>query len=77
LRDRRARAIKQDTPSLGHLDAARLAAKELNAELGFDCLDPLAKRRLLHAEPLGSPRDVTFLGNGDELTEVAQLDSHT
>jgi hypothetical protein len=36
----------------------------------------VAERRLLHAEPLGSSRDVTFLGNGHELTEMSQLYSH-
>jgi len=41
----------------------------LDVELGFDCLDPLAERRLLHAQPLGSSRDVAILGNGHELTE--------
>ena len=55
----RARPIKENAPGIGQFDPARLTAKELNVKLGFDRLDPLAKRRLLHAEPLGSPRDVT------------------
>jgi hypothetical protein len=49
----------------------------LDVELGFDCLDPLAERRLLHGQPLGGSRDVALLGNGHELTEVPQLYSHT
>jgi hypothetical protein len=77
LRDRCASAIKENASGLSQLDATRLAAKELDVELGFDCLDPLAERRLLHAQPLGSSRDVALLGNGHELTEVPQLYSHT
>jgi hypothetical protein len=76
LRDRSACAIEQDTSSRGQLDAARLAAKKLSVEFGFDCLDSLAEGRLLHTEPFGGPRDVAFLGYCNELAEVSQLHSH-
>jgi hypothetical protein len=77
LRDHCTGAIEENASGLGQFDAARLAAKELDAELGFDRLDPLAERRLLHAEPLGGSCDVAVLGNGHELTEVPQLYCHT
>src|SRR5262245_36554265 len=73
LRERRARTIKENLPRFSQLDPARLAAKELNVELGFDGLDPLAKRRLLYAEPLRGPHDVPFFGDGDEVPEMSQL----
>ena len=77
MRDSRAHAIEENTSGLGQLDTPSLAAKQLNVELRFDCLDPLTERRLVHAEPFGSPRDMTFFGDDDELTEVSQLHSHT
>src|SRR6476659_6442888 len=73
LRERRARTIEENPPRFGQFDPARLAAKQLHIELGFDRLDPLAKRRLLHAEPLRGPRDVPFFGDGDEVPEMSQL----
>jgi len=76
LRDSRARSIEENTSGLGQLNATRLAAKKLNAELGFDRFYTLAEWWLLHAEPLGSPRNVPFLGDGHELTEVSQLHSY-
>jgi hypothetical protein len=77
LRDHCTSAIKENASGLSQLDATRHAAKELDVELGFDCLDPLAERRLLHAESLSGSRDMAVLGNGHELTEVPQLYCHT
>ena len=62
---------------LGQLDPARLAPEQLHVELGFERADLLAERRLLDAEPLGRAGDVTLLGDGDEIAEVAQFHSHT
>ena len=58
---------------LGQLDAARLAAEQLDLELGFERPDLLAERRLLDAEPLGGAGDMAFLGDRDEVAEVAQF----
>jgi hypothetical protein len=73
LRKDRPGIIEKGPPGIGQLDPARLTAKELHVEFAFDRLDPLTKRRLLHAKPLGGPRDVSFLGNGDEIPEMPQL----
>ena len=58
---------------VGRLDAARLAAEQLRAELAFERPHLLAQRRLLDAEPLGRPRDLSLLGDGDEVAQVAKL----
>jgi hypothetical protein len=70
LRDHCASAIKENASGLSQLDATRLAAKEFDVELGLDCFDPLTERRLLHAEPLGSSRDMAILGDGHKLPEM-------
>lgn len=55
---------------VGQFHAASLATKQLHVKLSFDRLDLLAQRRLLHSETLGSPGDVAFLGDSDEVTQV-------
>ena len=64
---------EQRLPRLGQLDAARLAAEQLHLQFGFECSDLLAERRLLDAQPLGGAGDVAFLGDRDEVAEMAQL----
>jgi hypothetical protein len=56
---------------LGQFDAARFAAKQLYLKFGFQRAKLLRQRRLLNTESLGRPRDMTFLGNCDEITEMA------
>jgi hypothetical protein len=36
-------------------------------------LNLLAQRWLGHAEPLGGAAEMTFLGNGEEISQVAQF----
>ena len=69
----RACLIEKDAAGVRKLDAARLATEQLHAELPLDCLDLLAERRLLHPEPLGGPRDVLLLGDGDKVAELPQV----
>ena len=64
---------QQPFARLGELHTARLAAEQLHLQLGFQCPDLLAQRRLLHAEPLGGAGDVAFLGDGDEVAQVSQV----
>ena len=64
---------KQGVPRLGQFDPARLAAEQLDLQLGFERLDLLAQRRLLNAQPLGGAGDVAFLGDRDEVAEMAQF----
>jgi hypothetical protein len=49
LCDHSSSPIKENASGLSQLNTTRFAAKELNAEFGFNGLDPLAERRLLHA----------------------------
>ena len=51
-------------------------AKELNIEFAFDRFDPLAERRLLYAKPFGSPRDMSFFCDYDEIPEISKLHCH-
>jgi hypothetical protein len=67
------RSVEKNAPGFGQLDPARLAEKELHVELVFNRLDPLTERGLLQAKALCGSGNVTFLCNGDKLTEVAQL----
>jgi hypothetical protein len=76
LREHCARFIEEDASSISQLNAARLAVKELHIEFAFDRLDPLTEWRLLHAELLGSARDVPFLGDRDEIAEVPEFHCH-
>src|SRR5262245_57013258 len=64
---------EQRRAGVGQLDAARLAAKQLHIELPLQCANLLAERRLLHAEPFRRPRDVLYLGDGDEISKVPEL----
>jgi hypothetical protein len=68
--------VKEDAPGFGQFDTARFSAKELNIKLALNCFDPLAERRLLHAEAFGGSRDMSFLCDGDEIPEVSKLHFH-
>jgi hypothetical protein len=68
-----ARIHNEAPASFGQFDAAREAAKQLNAEFTFERSDLMAERRLLDAEALGSAGDVPFFGNRNEVTEVAEF----
>ncbi len=70
-----ARLVEKDAARFRQLDPASLAAEQLHVEVLLDRLDLLAERRLLHSEPLGGPGDVSFLGNGDEVSELPQVHS--
>ena len=71
--------VEEDASGFGQFNTARLAAKELNIKFALDRLDALAERRLLHAEPFGGPRDMSFFSffcNGDEIPEMSKLHCH-
>jgi hypothetical protein len=69
----RAGLFQQRFAGLGQRDAARLPPKQLHLELGLERPDLSAERRLLDAEARRRPRDMTFLGDNDEVTKVPQL----
>src|SRR5262245_45424603 len=77
VRQHGASIVEENAPSVGQFDPARLTTKQLHVKLAFHCLDAEAERRLLHAKPLRGSCDMPFLRNGDEVSKVPQLHSHT
>jgi hypothetical protein len=73
LREDCARIVEECATGSGQFDAARLSAKQLDAQFAFNRLDLPAERRLLHSKPFRSPRDVAFLGGGDEIAEMPEF----
>src|SRR5206468_11020372 len=63
LPEDRPRLGEQRLPSLGQLDASRLAAEQLHLKLGFERTDLLAQGRLLDAEPRRRTGDMALFGN--------------
>lgn len=63
--------VEQRFAGLGELDASRLAAEELDVELGFERPDLLTERWLLYAQSFGGAGDVLLLGDGDEVAQMA------
>jgi hypothetical protein len=64
---------QEQLPGLGQLDGAARPDQERPAQLAFQVLDLLRERRLGDAEALRGAPEVPLLGDGDEVTEVAQL----
>jgi hypothetical protein len=69
--------IEERATSIGKFNPARLAAKQLHVKLSFYRLDLRTERWLLHVEPLRGSCDVTFFGDGDEITKVSKFHCHT
>src|SRR5262249_45187709 len=69
--------VEERAPSVRQIDPTCFAMEQLHIELTFHRLDAEAERRLLHAKPLRGSRDMPFLRNGDEVSKVPQLHSHT
>jgi len=65
-----------DATGVGQLDTARFAAEQLHVEFAFQRLDLLAERRLLHAKPFSGARDVPFLSDRNEISEVPEFHYH-
>ena len=64
---------QQRTPGLRQLHPAWQAAQQLHVQLALQRADLLTERRLLHAQPFGGAGYVAFLGDGDEVAEVAKF----
>jgi len=65
-----------DATRVGQFDAARLATKQLHIELAFQRFNLLAERRLLHAQSFSGARNVSFLGDRNEVPKVPQFHCH-
>ncbi len=68
-----ARVVKELRAGLRQGDAAGQAQEQRRADFALQLLDLLAERRLADAQAGGRPSEVKFLGNGGEVTQVAQF----
>ena len=69
--------IEKGAASVSQFNAAWLATEQLHINFPLDGLDLSTERRLLHAEPLGGPRYVAFLSDGDDIPKMPQFHFHT
>src|SRR5262249_7743349 len=77
LHEHRASVVQQHASGFGELDTAGLAAKKLYTESLLHSLDTMTEVRLLHAQPLRGPRNVSFLSHGYEMPEMPDFHVHT
>ena len=74
LHQRQSRMIEKCPAEVGQLDAARAADKQWHADLVFEIADLAAQRGLGRMQPLlRRHREAAFLGDRDEIAEMAQL----
>ena len=59
------------------MDPSRRAIEEPEADLPFDARDHHADGRLRDAQASGGAPEVQFLGDGDEGSQMAQVDIDT
>ena len=64
---------QEGAAGVGQRHAARMAHEQRRVDLLLQRLDLLRQRRLLHVQLLGRARDVAFMGDGDEVAEMAQF----
>ena len=64
---------EERAPGFGHLHPARFATQKLGVQFSFQGLDLLTERRLLNTQAFGGAGDVPFLGDGDEIAEMAEV----
>ena len=66
--------IEEDAAAREQRHAARRAFEERRAELVLERTDRSTERRLAHVESQRGAPDVTFFGDGDEITDL--LEAH-
>jgi hypothetical protein len=71
--ERRPGVPEQDLSGGRECDLACGSFQELDAEVAFQLTDRPGQRRLRHAQPLGRASEVEFLGDGDEIPELSDL----
>ena len=68
--------VEEQVTGLCELHAPPRPVEQSRAEQALELLDLLTERRLGNADALCGAPEVEFLGDGDELTELAQLRKH-
>ena len=67
--------VQEGAALLGHLDAARGAAKQREADLLFEQLHLLADRGLRNVQPRGGLGEAALLGDGQRVANLAEFHS--
>src|SRR6201995_2164849 len=57
-------------------DATRMAVKQGRADLVFNAQDALRESRLSHVQECRRARELAGVGDGDDMTQMAELDRH-
>jgi len=65
------RVLEESLARRGELDASAGPHQQPRAELAFQIPDLLAQGRLRYVQPLGRAREAGFLGDGDEIAQMA------
>jgi hypothetical protein len=65
--------VEQHLTRAGQRDTAAVALQQGDAKAPLELLDRPGQWRLGDAEALGGPAEVQFLGDGDEVSELAGL----
>ena len=66
--------IEKGPAGRGELDAARAAFQQFDPDLQFQIADLSAQRRLRRVQPpFGGVCEAALLGDGNEITKVAEL----
>ena len=69
--------LEQDLPRRGQLDMACAADEERASEIVLEGADRRGQPGLHHVEPAGRTREMTFLGDGDEMFDLFQVHSRS
>src|SRR5205085_277375 len=66
--------LEQESTGGGQVGSAATSREQLGAELRLQRLDLARQDRLRDVKPLSGSAEVEFLGNGDEVSQLAQVD---
>jgi hypothetical protein len=76
-RERGAGVGEEGGPRGGQGDAARVAVEQRLTQLPFEAAELGTDRRLRDGDPLGGPRHLPLLGDGDEVGQLSEPSSAT
>src|SRR5262249_9881932 len=77
VEEERARLVREPAPRGGDVQALLPPREQRHAEVDLEPVDLPAERRLRHVQARGGARDVLLIGDGDEITEDAQIQHET
>jgi hypothetical protein len=68
--------LEQGTPAIGELDMPSAALEQSHPEFSLELANRRAKRLLAHVKPCRGVREVELLCDGDEMAQLAEVESH-